>query len=158
VAVAHDGEFGRHFAWCESNRLEQVLVNLLGNSLDATAGTAEPKIAISVTTRLLDAARWTCIEVRDNGPGLTEAARRQLFEPFFTTKSSGAGLGLGLVISRQILQDFGGELTLENAEDGGAVALLTIPAEPAAPAGQAGPADARAPVSAPALSGSSRIS
>jgi len=157
VAVEHDGEIGRFFAWCESNRLEQVLINLLSNSLDATSQAPDPRIAISVTQTsqpsqpLQHDARCICVEVRDNGPGLSDAARRQLFEPFFTTKASGAGLGLGLVISRQIIRDFGGELTLDNRPDGGVVARLTIPAEPTAPAAPA------APVAA-VISGSARTS
>jgi len=96
----------------ERFRLEQVLVNLLQNALEALDGTADPEIAIQVTARRSQIR----IAIADNGPGVTPQAAKTLFTPFATTKPR--GLGLGLVISRDIVAEFGGELTLEPAPIG----------------------------------------
>ena len=63
----------------------------------------------------------------DNGPGIPEDVIDSLFEPFVTTKDVGIGLGLGLSISHGIIQEFGGELTAHNLEQGGAEFTFTIP-------------------------------
>ncbi len=110
-------------ALCDANRLEQVLVNLIGNAIDAMAGQAAPRLELS----------WECVadtvrlHVRDHGPGLSEEALSRLFEPFFTTKAAGEGLGLGLAISAGIVRDFGGNLQGANHPDGGAVFTLELP-------------------------------
>lgn len=109
--------------WCDPNRLEQVLVNLLGNALDAMEQTTNPRIELSATEK----DGMVRLQVRDYGTGLSETILAHLFEPFFTTKAPGLGLGLGLPISAGIVRDFGGELTACNAPDGGAVFTLTIP-------------------------------
>ncbi|MEH6442612.1 MAG: ATP-binding protein [Oceanospirillaceae bacterium] len=90
----------------ESIRLEQVLINLLSNALDAVQNTSQPKISISVTVKL--AELW--IEVRDNGIGISASQLDYIFDPFYTNRNSGEGLGLGLSISYNIVQDFGGQL------------------------------------------------
>jgi len=108
---------------CDDLRLEQVLINLLGNALDAVAGLPEPHIAIEMEAP--DAATLT-ITVRDNGPGIPADVLPHLFEPFFTTKEMGQGLGLGLAISSSIARDCGGSLAARNAPDGGAAFTLTL--------------------------------
>ncbi|MEY5101055.1 MAG: hypothetical protein RJA36_3774 [Pseudomonadota bacterium] len=113
-------------AWCDANRLEQVLVNLAGNALDAMEGRPAPALAISARRE----GERILIQVRDNGPGLSEAAREHLFEPFFTTKEGGRGLGLGLAISAGIVADFGGSLSGSNPPQGGAAFTLDLPAVP----------------------------
>jgi len=110
-------------ALCDANRLEQVLVNLLGNALDALAGHPAPCIELNCSSH----AGQAILSVRDNGPGLAETARQHLFEPFFTTKGAGEGLGLGLAISAGIVRDFGGTLSGDNPPDGGARFTLEIP-------------------------------
>ncbi|WP_317203195.1 ATP-binding protein [Janthinobacterium sp.] len=104
------------FALCESNRLEQVLVNLFANALDAMLGCA-PR---TLTVEVLRAAEKILIHVTDSGPGLSQEVRERLFEPFFTTKPQGVGLGLGLAISEQITRQFGGTLRADNPPGGGA--------------------------------------
>ncbi|MFD1626187.1 sensor histidine kinase [Azospirillum griseum] len=128
-------------ALCDANRLEQVLVNLLTNALDALADAPDPAITIAAS-RQTDRVRVT---VADNGPGLSDTARDRLFEPFFTTKDvgkdggketeTGGGLGLGLAISAGIVRDFGGTLSGTNGPDGGALFAIDLPAapDPAAP-------------------------
>ena len=101
-------------------RLEQVIINLLRNALDATKEVEAPTIDI-----LLSAGETAMLTVRDNGHGITDLDN--LFEPFYTTKKPGEGVGLGLAISSGIVKDFGGRLTARNAPDGGAVFEVQLP-------------------------------
>ncbi|MDK3026468.1 cache domain-containing protein [Cupriavidus taiwanensis] len=111
---------------CDPNRLEQVLVNLLGNALDAVAGKPAPRIALHAHV----AGGMVHLTVRDNGTGLSEEAFARLFEPFFTTKPAGQGLGLGLTLSAGILNENGGSLSATNHPDGGACFTLVLPLAP----------------------------
>ncbi len=121
---------GEVSAWCDANRLEQVLINLVGNALDAMADTPGPCLTLRAGTHVGEVGRrWAWIDVADNGSGLTPRARAQLFEPFFTTKAPGAGLGLGLVISRDIVRSFGGEILVSDRQGGGTCFRLQIPAD-----------------------------
>ncbi|MFC4520460.1 sensor histidine kinase [Cupriavidus pinatubonensis] len=104
-------------------KLEQVLLNLIGNALDAIASAAPAQGRIDVTVSA-DASAVT-IQVRDNGTGIPPEDLPRLFEPFFTTKETGQGLGLGLAISSSIVREFGGQLSAANA-DGGGGAVFTI--------------------------------
>ncbi len=99
--------------------LVQIFVNLLQN-----AGDADPGGDITVTGYRGQALR---IEVRDRGPGLDGEATRHLFEPFFTTKPPGQGTGLGLYTSYALARKLGGELSLANHPEGGALATVTLP-------------------------------
>jgi two-component system C4-dicarboxylate transport sensor histidine kinase DctB len=101
-------------------RLEQVIINLLRNALDATRGAAEPHVEI-----LLTAGETATLAVRDNGHGIADLDN--LFEPFYTTKKPGEGVGLGLAISSGIVKDLGGRLTARNAPGGGAVFEVQLP-------------------------------
>lgn len=115
-----------HPVWVHGDhiRIEQVLVNLLSNALQAVEGTRGGQIQIQLEQ---SSAHWIC-RVQDNGPGLP-AASEQLFEPFYTTKSLKQGLGLGLSISRQIVDALGGQLQGRNRLDGtGAEFVLTLAA------------------------------
>lgn len=105
-------------------RLEQVLVNLLGNALDAVEGQPQRHIALRAS-RTGDRVR---VQVDDSGPGIAASALPHLFEPFFTTKPPGQGLGLGLVISAGIVQDHGGQIHAANRPEGGAMFTLDLPA------------------------------
>ena len=113
-------------AWCDANRLEQVLVNLAGNALDAMEGQPAPALEIEA----LRQGERILVRVRDHGPGLSDEARAHLFEPFFTTKEAGSGLGLGLAISAGIVADSGGSLSGDNHPQGGAVFTIDLPAAP----------------------------
>lgn len=101
-------------------RLEQVLINLLRNAVDATKDVAEPQVEL-----LLTAGETATLSVRDNGHGITDLDN--LFEPFYTTKKPGDGVGLGLAISSGIVNDLGGRLTARNAPGGGAVFEVQLP-------------------------------
>ncbi|KVC92064.1 two-component sensor histidine kinase [Burkholderia ubonensis] len=114
-------------ARCEDLRLEQVLINLLGNALDAVAAGGAPRTAAPRIDVTIEASAATlAIQVRDNGPGIAADLLPRLFEPFFTTKEMGRGLGLGLAISSSIASDAGGSLTARNAPGGGALFVLTL--------------------------------
>lgn len=120
---------GAVVAWCDPNRLAQVLVNLIGNALDAMRDEPTQPHLLRLEAVQVDDGRVR-ITVDDNGPGLPDAALEQLFKPFFTTKPPGVGLGLGLAISRDLVREFQGELTAENRPDGGARFVMHLPAAP----------------------------
>ncbi len=103
-------------------RLQQVLVNLLSNAADAVEGVADARIAIAAQVR----AGRVHLTVQDNGPGVPAAIADRIFDPFFTTKRVGSGLGLGLSISYNIMKDFGGDLLVANAPEGGAVFTVEL--------------------------------
>ena len=105
-------------------QLEQALINLLKNAIHAVKNEPYPKIKIDVVKGLATVE----IHVTDNGPGLTDTALTDLQEPFFTTKPSGVGMGLGLAIATEIINDHGGELTLGEANKG-ANFIVTLPYE-----------------------------
>ncbi len=101
-------------------RIEQVLVNLFRNALDATKSERNPQVEI-----ILSAGETATLTVRDNGPGIADLDA--LFEPFYTTKQPGDGVGLGLAISSGIVNDLGGRLTARNGQAGGAVFEMQLP-------------------------------
>lgn len=94
--------------------LQQVLVNLVSNSLQAIADQEEKRVEITVT-RLGD---QVLLRVQDNGPGIDPALTRRIFEPFYTTKDPGKGLGLGLTISARIMEDMGGRIRVVQTGSG----------------------------------------
>lgn len=105
-------------------RLEQVLVNLLSNALQAMA--QSPVKRIDVT--LEQAEGLVRLKLHDTGPGIAADDMQRVFEPFFTTKQRGEGLGLGLSISHRIMENLGGRLSVANHPQGGALFTLELPA------------------------------
>ena len=101
-------------------RLEQVMINLLRNALDAMANTKTPKLEI-----ILKITSNAVISVKDNGQGIDDL--ESLFEPFYTTKKPGDGVGLGLAISSGIIKDLGGRLVARNNKNPGAVFEIYLP-------------------------------
>ncbi len=103
----------------DADQLEQLLINLVSNAVDAAL---ETRGGVTVRWDLTDHA--VEVRVEDEGPGIPETAN--LFVPFYTTKPEGSGIGL--VLSRQIAEAHGGTLTLENRAEGrGCIARLTLP-------------------------------
>ncbi|MEJ2763619.1 ATP-binding protein [Photobacterium sp. MCCC 1A19761] len=102
-------------------QFEQVLVNLLHNAIQALADAHQPQIGI----RLQADDEYVEVRIWDNGPGMDEAQKQQIFTPFFTTKHD--GLGLGLTISRRIIDSFSGTLTVTDHPEGGAEFVITLP-------------------------------
>jgi signal transduction histidine kinase len=113
-------------ATADPHRLGQVLMNLLANARQAMEA-AEKGQSLTVQTR----QRGNMVEIRvvDDGPGIPEDVRAKIFDWFFTTKPPGEGTGLGLAVSREILQAHGGNLRLEDTPGGGATFVLEIPRE-----------------------------
>jgi two-component system sensor kinase FixL len=105
-----------------------VLANLLGNALDALAAnhTLDPMLEVSGGLNLAGTEVW--IRVRDNGPGVPADVANKLFRPFFTTKLRGTGLGLSL--SKKIVERHGGTLELSAAAGGGAAFIVQLPLAP----------------------------
>lgn len=104
-------------------RMQQVLVNLISNAADAVEGKADRRILLTAREEEANAV----IEVRDHGEGVPPAIAARIFDPFFTTKGVGKGLGLGLSISYNIVKDFGGDLSVANHPEGGAVCRIVVP-------------------------------
>ena len=102
-------------------RLEQVLVNLIANAMNAMEEQRERWVDIAIETGL-DRLR---LNIHDNGPGISEEHLKRIFDPFFTTKES--GLGLGLSISQHIVESMGGTLMARNSRQGGALFTLELP-------------------------------
>lgn len=108
--------------WAEKIRVEQILVNLLRNAIEAVERVPDPRIGIATDAD----DQWVRYRISDNGPGVAPDLMQNLFTPFRTTKAQ--GLGLGLVISRDIAASLGGELDLVAPEDGrGACFELRLP-------------------------------
>ena len=103
-------------------QLEQVLVNLLGNALQAVESVSGRFIEIGSTVE----DGMVKLEIRDSGPGIDLEILNRIFDPFFTTKAEGHGLGLGLSISQRIVEVMEGRLDAANHPDGGAVFTLHL--------------------------------
>lgn len=113
----------------DTNRLEQVMINLILNARDAILSAGESSVTdprIEIRSLLLD-GRVT-VKVSDTGPGVPECAKTKVFEPFFTTKKPGEGTGLGLSISYGIIKEHQGTIEIAGKVDCGATFILTFPA------------------------------
>ncbi|OOZ37583.1 ATP-binding protein [Solemya velesiana gill symbiont] len=104
-------------------QLEQVLINLIGNALQAVEPQSERRVEIVAVSSDDSVA----ITIRDTGSGIAPDHLPRVFDPFFTTKEEGCGLGLGLSISHRIVESINGELMANNYMDGGAIFTLTLP-------------------------------
>jgi two-component system sensor histidine kinase AauS len=107
----------------DQTRLEQILVNLIGNALDAMHAQPLPELWLEGSV----VGDRYCLRVRDNGHGIDDEARKHLFEPFFTTKPGEQGLGLGLTLSASLAAATGGSLSAEQPASGGTEFVLWLP-------------------------------
>jgi two-component system NtrC family sensor kinase len=110
----------------DSGRIQQVLLNLLKNAQEAVAENGRPG-TVWVESAYDTGANAVCIRVQDDGPGIPEAIQQRVFEPFFTTKPSGAGTGFGLAVSRRIVEEHQGTLSLQSEVGSGTTFLLVLP-------------------------------
>jgi signal transduction histidine kinase len=108
-------------------QLQQVLLNLLVNAMDAVGSKTPPRRLISISTRAN--GRYVEVDITDSGNGIAADAQKRVFEPFFTTKEQ--GLGLGLSICATIVKAHKGNLSIQNNDHGGATAVLSVPSAPA---------------------------
>jgi two-component system NtrC family sensor kinase len=119
---------------CDPDQVQQVMMNLLTNARQALEGHPAPRRVRIAAHR---DGEWTLLEIADNGPGIPESIRSRVFDPFFTTKPAGAGNGIGLGLSRGIIEAHGGTLTLAPADGSGARFLIRLPSDKAsAPASE----------------------
>ncbi|MEM6421086.1 MAG: ATP-binding protein, partial [Pseudomonadota bacterium] len=107
----------------EAHRLEQIVLNLMQNAIDAVAGRNDARVEVTLKPRGQDVV----LTIADNGPGLPAGDPAQVFAPFFTTKTAGEGLGLGLAISAAIAAELGGSIEAETRDEGGASFRLVLP-------------------------------
>ncbi|QIE90795.1 sensor histidine kinase [Pseudomonas nitroreducens] len=112
----------------DQTRLEQILVNLIANALDAMSGQSDRQLWLEGR---IEGDNHYRLVVRDNGPGIPPDARVHLFEPFFTTKPGELGLGLGLTLSASLATAAGGSLGVAYPETGGTAFELHLPLLPA---------------------------
>jgi PAS domain S-box-containing protein len=106
-------------------QLEQVFMNLLGNSMEAMENVAIEKRVVNIMSSIRDDA-MVLLSITDTGPGIDEATMAHLFEPFVTTKGA-AGMGMGLSISRSIIEAHGGQLWAESVPGQGATFNILLP-------------------------------
>lgn len=106
-------------------QIEQVLLNLIRNALDALRDVPEEERDLIVRSGCSDEGRSMAVQVIDTGPGIPAEAMDRLFEPFFTTKSS--GMGMGLIISKTIMEDHNGRITVGRWHHGGTTFTMTLP-------------------------------
>jgi signal transduction histidine kinase len=109
----------------DDTQLQQVVLNLIRNSIDAMGSVPLGKRDLRLTTRLDDENSMVSIVVEDSGPGIKVEERDRVFKPFFTTKS--VGMGLGLSLCRTIVEDHGGRLRLIKTESHGSAFEITLP-------------------------------
>jgi signal transduction histidine kinase len=104
-------------------QLEQVFLNLLANARDAVAEhVSDPRVSVTLAVE----GDLVSVSVADNGPGVPDAIQQDIFDAFYTTKAMGTGTGLGLSVSRGIIADLEGDLTLSSSRDG-AIFNITLP-------------------------------
>ncbi|WP_163576902.1 sensor histidine kinase [Halomonas faecis] len=106
------------------SQLQQVVINLLNNALDAMQESPQPRLCISGEVQ----DGLVTVRFHDDGPGVDPSVMGRIFDPFFTTKPVGSGTGLGLSVSYGIVDRHGGRLEVDNHPQGGAVFRLTLPA------------------------------
>ncbi len=106
-------------------RIEQVLINLVGNAADAVLGRDKPRVMVAVAPP--DEGGYVQCRVEDNGVGIPEDQLQIIFEPYFTTKPPGRGTGLGLVVVKQIVESYGGHLHVSSVPGEGSVFAFDLP-------------------------------
>lgn len=126
VRVELDLDAALPFIFGDAGRLQQVVINLLGNARQAMQERSEEGVLRLRTRRAGD--RRVLLEVADNGPGIPEAIQARIFDPFFTTKPAGVGTGLGLAIVLGVVREHGGQVRVQSPPQGGALFQIEIPA------------------------------
>jgi len=111
----------------DEHSLGQVFLNIVRNAFDAVESVADPCITIAATRSDAGADGWVEVSVRDNGGGIAASVRDRIFDEFVTTKPTAAGIGLGLSISRDIIQSVGGEISLRASGPEGTEFQVRLP-------------------------------
>ena len=121
IEIVKNYTAGQYYAPMRRQQIEQVLINLINNAVQAMNGAG--RITISCAT-IGDYAR---LSIEDSGPGISPENAKRIFDPFFTTKPEGVGTGLGLSISKGIMQEHGGNIEFTNNPAGGATFTILLP-------------------------------
>ena len=116
--------------WADRDQLVQVLMNLIINAQQAMVETPGRR-QLTITTRAKEAARAVQLVIEDTGPGIAADVRSRIFEPFFTTKPEGTGTGIGLAVTRGIIQAHGAVISVQSEPGWGTAFIITFPAAPA---------------------------
>jgi PAS domain S-box-containing protein len=127
----------------DEDQMHQVLVNLIVNAQQALETRSRPR-RLSIAARANPRSGMLEIAVADNGPGVPAAIRNRIFDPFFTTKPTGMGTGIGLSVSRGLVEAHGGALTLANTSTAGSTFLVCLPLQPPSAVGAEADAPGRA--------------
>jgi PAS domain S-box-containing protein len=125
VTLEYSSDPGLPLVRGDKVHLSQVLINLAMNAMDAVAEQPASRRRVVLRARGAEPG-WVEISVTDSGPGVPENLLKKVFDPFFTTKA--AGMGMGLSVSRTIVDSHGGRLWVENGVGGGATFLVALPA------------------------------
>lgn len=124
------------FVHARAGELQQVLVNLLKNAIEASIGAGGARVGVSARRD----GGVVAIEVTDDGPGVPVAVRGRIFDPFYTTKPAGSGTGLGLNIVYRLVTKYAGTIHVDDAPGGGARFVVRLPAVADGAAGEPAPA------------------
>ncbi|PID76111.1 MAG: hypothetical protein CSA20_02060 [Deltaproteobacteria bacterium] len=133
VKLALELEEGDLFVNAQVVRLEQVLLNLIQNALQAMADIAQPLLTIrmerktGIDPRSLEQRLWVVVSINDNGCGISPELKEKIFTPFFTTREVGGGMGLGLSIVERIVRGYGGFITLNTTPGKGSSFSVWLP-------------------------------
>ena len=124
IEVRRDIETG---GWMRGDpeKIRRVMINLIGNAIDALADAATPNPCVEIASGENLAGTELWLRVRDNGPGISHAAQSEVFSPFFTSKPTGNGLGLA--ISKKVIDAHGGSIELQSEPGAGAEFVVTLP-------------------------------
>ena len=123
VLIKYDNIKGSLIASLDKNKLRQVFINLIENSIDALESTKKPLIYISVIKRM----KTLIFKISDNGPGVPSELINRVFEPYVTSKTKGTGLGLAIVY--KIIDEHNGDIKILNDKKGGTLVTFKIPIE-----------------------------
>jgi len=105
-------------------RLEQIVINVLINACEALTDMSQ---CISVHTSPDETLKWAVVQITDQGVGISEQALKNLFDPFFTTKRDSGGTGLGMSVSRGIIEEHGGEINYSSSPGKGTICRIKLP-------------------------------
>jgi PAS domain S-box-containing protein len=127
VIVTNSIEKDTHYVNGSPNRLEQVFVNLIANACDVLSEQSDATLLIEAGSTTLDDVDCWDIRVTDNGPGIDQDHIEHIFKSFFTTKPKGQGTGLGLSVSRGIVRDHKGDISVETTMGTGTTFSVLVP-------------------------------
>jgi signal transduction histidine kinase len=128
IQASYESDPHTPFVWGDRAQLQQVLLNLINNAIQAMKNRGLLTVRIAEDASSVEDKRTVQMTLDDTGPGISPQAIDKMFDFFFTTKIAEGGTGLGLPISRQIVEGYGGTITAENIESGGARFLVRLPA------------------------------